>query len=214
MGYSRAGFEVVGVDIKPQPHYPFRFIQTDAVAYLGLFGREYDFIHASPPCQAYSITKHTHSNEYPELIDDIREFLLTTDATWVIENVVGAPMRNPLVLCGTMFDLKALDTDGTQLFLRRHRLFESNQLLLSPGPCQCAAWKRRGWLVGGVYGGGSSDRAHAKFVRRGGYTPRAAVRRELMDMDWSNQDELSEAIPPAYTEWIGRQLLATLERAA
>jgi DNA (cytosine-5)-methyltransferase 1 len=210
-GYARAGFDVVGVDIEPQPRYPFEFHQADAMTFP-LDG--FDAIHASPPCQAYSVTKHTHSNEYPELIDDMRPRLEGAGVPWVMENVVGAPMRNPFVLCGTMFDLTADDTDGSVLFLRRHRLFESSHLVFLPRPCRCAAWKRAGLRVGGVYGGGSSDREHAKFVRRGGYTPGASVRRALMDMDWTTQNQLSQAIPPAYTEHIGRQLLQAVSVAA
>jgi DNA (cytosine-5)-methyltransferase 1 len=200
MGYHRAGFEVVGVDIKPQPHYPFEFHQADALTFP-LDG--FDAIHASPPCQAYSVTKHTHDKEHPELVDPTRSRLESSGVPWIMENVVGAPLRNPLVLCGASFQLVADDLDGLRLFLRRHRLFESSHLLFAPGPCGCSRMKAAGYVVGGVYGGGSSDRTHAKYVRRGGYTPRASVRRELMGMDWTTQDELSLAIPPAYSYWLG-----------
>jgi DNA (cytosine-5)-methyltransferase 1 len=204
MGYHRAGFDVVGVDINPQPHYPFTFHQGDAMTYP-LDG--FDAIHASPPCQAYSVTRHSHGKAHPELIDDVRPRLDAIGVPWVMENVVGAPLRNPFELCGTMFDLVAEDADGSPLFLRRHRLFESGYLIFLPQPCRCVGWKARGWGIGGVYGGGSSDRTHAKNVRRGGYTPGVGVRRSLMGIDWTTQDELSQAIPPAYTEWIGAQLL-------
>lgn len=210
MGYHRAGFDVVGVDINPQPHYPFEFHQGDAMTWP-LDG--FDAIHASPPCQAYSVTRHSHRKEHPELIDDVRPRLEFAGVPWVMENVVGAPLRNPFVLCGTMFDLRADDPTGP-LFLRRHRLFEASHLVFLPRPCRCVEWKRAGLGVGGVYGGGSSDRAHAKNVRRGGYTPGANVRRALMDIDWTTQDELSQAIPPAYTEWIGAQLLRVIGAAA
>lgn len=202
-GYARVGFDVTGVDIERQPHYPFTFHQADAMTFP-LAG--FDAIHASPPCQAYSVTKHTHGKSHPDLLAPTRERLVRSGVPWVIENVVGAPMRDPLMLCGTMFDLTAVDHDGTVLFLRRHRLFESSELLFAPGPCRCSEFKARGWKVGGVYGGGSQDRQHAQFVRRGGYTPKAPVRRSLMGMSWTTQDELSQAIPPAYTEWIGAQL--------
>lgn len=214
-GYARAGFQVTGVDIERQPHYPFRFFQADAMTFP-LDG--FDAIHASPPCQAYSVTKHTHDKQHPDLLGPTRDRLVQSGVPWIIENVVGAPMRDPLMLCGTMFDLTAVDDDGTTLFLRRHRLFESSELLFAPGPCRCPEFKARGWRVGGVYGGGSSDRAHAQFVRRGGYTPRGHVRRALMGMDWTTQDELSQAIPPVYTEWLGMQLMRAatmrMERAA
>jgi DNA (cytosine-5)-methyltransferase 1 len=220
MGYHRAGFDVVGVDIKPQPHYPFKFIQADALEFMRDYLvhdvtrlDDFDAIHASPPCQAYSVTRHAHRKEHPELVDDVRPLLERARVPWVMENVVGAPLQNPFVLCGTMFDLKADDPTGP-LFLRRHRLFESSHLVFLPRPCECAAWKRAGLGIGGVYSGGSSDRTHAKLVRHGGYTPAASVRRELMGIDWTNQDELSQAIPPAYTEWIGTQLARALSFAA
>lgn len=209
MGYYRAGFDVVGVDIKPQRHYPFEFHQADAMTYP-LDG--FDAIHASPPCQTYSITKHTHSKEYPDLVDATRDRLIEPGVPWVMENVIGAPMPNALVLCGTMFALTADDLDDTPLFLRRHRLFETSHLVFGPGPCRCAAMKGAGWHVGGVYGGGAHDRAWAREHRKGGYTPHVSVRRSLMGIDWMPEKPLNEAIPPAYTEWIGRQLLAAIER--
>lgn len=212
VGYSRAGFEVVGVDLNPMPHYPFEFHQADALTYLAEHGQEFDAIHASPPCQAYSVTKHSHSIAYPELIEPVRDLLIEFGVPWVIENVVGAPLISPLVLCGTMFDLTAYDpvTELT-LELRRHRLFESTANLAAPKPCHHGVHQ-----VGGVYGGGSSKRSADRTdwpkgkPGRGGYTPRAAVRQTLMGIDWMNRDELSESIPPAYTEHIGRQLIEAL----
>lgn len=213
MGYARAGFEVVGVDIEPQKNYPFEFIQGDALdpAWLSYDdrGSHFDAIHASPPCQAYSITKHSHSKEHPELVDPVREALRSTGLPYVIENVVGAPLLSPITLCGAAFDLKAIDTDGRPLVLKRHRLFESNLMLLAPA-CRCKEFRDLGVKIGGVYGGGSVDRAHAENVRRGGYTPAGDVRRALMGMEWTTINELSQAIPPAYTEFIGQQLLQHL----
>ena len=205
MGYHRAGFDVFGVDVKPMKRFPFEFVQADAMTYP-LDG--FDVIHASPPCQAYSITRHSHGKEHPELVEPIRAALKASGKPYVIENVVGAPLHNPITLCGTMFGLTARDTDATALFLRRHRLFESSEFITPNGACRCAEFKAAGWGVGGVYGGGSSDRNHAREVRRGGYTPHNTVRRELMGIDWMTQDQLSQAIPPAYTEHIGAQLLA------
>jgi DNA (cytosine-5)-methyltransferase 1 len=118
-------------------------------------------------------------------------------------------MEQAVTLCGTMFGLTATDHDDTPLVLRRHRLFESNLLLVPPGPCQ--HWKYADHSVGGVYGGGSSDRRYAKELRRGGYTPKAEIRRELMGIDWMTQDDLSQAIPPAYTEFLGEQIITHLE---
>ena len=129
MGYSRAGFEVVGVDIAPQKHYPFEFHQADALEYLAQHGAEFDAIHASPPCQRYSAITHAKrtENNYPDLIPSTREALIKCDRPYVIENVPRAPLINPLILCGTMFDLHVI----------RHRLFEmSNSIYFSP-PCQC-----------------------------------------------------------------------------
>jgi len=211
MGYHRAGFEVEGLDLNNQRHYPFAFTQADALKYLreSWLVFNFDAIHASPPCQSYSITKHTHSVEYPDLMEPVRELLEATRLPYVIENVPGAPMHNPVTLCGTMFGLTATDTDGTKLHLKRHRLFESNIPLGDPPPCRCKEMKREGWLIGGVYGGGSPTR-EAAAIRKGGYTPPIPVRRELMQMDWGTIKQLSEAIPPAYTEWVGKRLIEHL----
>lgn len=214
VGYHRAGFDVHGVDLEPHPHYPYDITVDDAMAVLASDVIDgYDVIHASPPCQAYSVTKHTHSVEHADLYQPVKDALTAwaarTGGLWVIANVPGVPMPDYLTLCGSMFDLRATDDDGTPLVLRRHRLFESNAMLLAPGPC-----RHDGTQVGGVYGGGSSDRRHAKEVRRGGYTPKVHVRRELMGIDWMNGDDLSQAIPPAYTEHIGRQLLEHVRAAA
>ena len=211
MGYHQAGFDVVGIDLNKQRHYPFEFHQADALEYLAeswnVFA--FDAIHASPPCQSYSITKHTHKVEYPDLMEPVRELLERIGLPYVIENVPGAPMHNPITLCGTMFNLAATDTDGSKLHLKRHRLFESNVPLSAPCPCRCKEMKREGWLIGGVYGGGSPTR-EAAAIRKGGYTPSIPVRRELMQMDWGTIRQLSEAIPPAYTYWVGRQLIGSL----
>lgn len=237
MGYSRAGFDVYGVDLfgyvdkdgkrrgYTRARYPFASHQGDAVLSLVrlLSGERVEFtrkdgtatplglsdfaaVAASPPCQAYSITKHSHSNEHPDLVQP--------GLPYVMENVPGAPLDNPLTLCGAEFNLIAEDGDGRRLHLKRHRLFESNVFLYGNGGCQCAAFKRRGIGVGGAYGGGSVDRQHAKEVRRGGYTPAKEVREALLGIDWMTQNGLSQSIPPAYTEWIGTQLLDRLQAAA
>lgn len=215
VGYARAGFEVVGVDLKKQRRYPFEFIQADAMTYP-LEG--FDAIHASPPCQHYSIATAGAGEgvreKHPALIEPIRERLVASGLPYVIENVVLAPLVDPITVCGTMFGLTSIDTDGQQLFLRRHRLFESS-VVLRHGTCRCVEWKKRGWWIGGVYGGGRSKRWEARYVRRGGYTPHVDKRRELMAIDWMTMAELNEAIPPAYTEYVGLQLrLALLEQAA
>lgn len=237
-GYNRAGFDVYGVDLfedYSQKRYPFPSHKGDAILALArlLAGEALPFISprgmdvvehlglvdfvakaASPPCQAYSITKHSHSNEHPDLIGPVRYLLRQTGLPYVMENVPGAPLDNPLTLCGTEFDLMAEDADGRPLHLKRHRLFESNVFLIGNGGCRCREFKRRGIGVGGVYGGGSVDRTHAKEVRRGGYTPGKSVREALIGADWMTLHGLSQSIPPAYTEHIGAQLLAHLRAEA
>lgn len=230
VGYHRAGFEVVGVDIKPQPRYPFEFIQADALAFLravidyrrkvgrtgGFIGwlQDYDAIHASPPCQAYSITKHAHKREHPDLVPDTLALLRASGLPWVCENVVGAPLPDAVTLCGSMFDLTAWDHYiGQRVQLKRHRLFQSSEFILAPGPCR----HQRGVRVGGVYGGAwSKNRTLDPTVKRtGGYAPPDDdVQRELMGIDWMTRQQLNQAIPPAYTEHIGRALLQALEAAA
>ena len=129
MGYYRAGFDdITGVDNKPMPRYPFRFIQADALEYLAEHGHEYDVIHASPPCQRYTRAQNASKNSgaHPDLIEPIRNLLMLTKKLYVIENVIGAPLIDPKVLCGLSFGLR----------VRRHRLFETNFFFLVP-PDQC-----------------------------------------------------------------------------
>jgi DNA (cytosine-5)-methyltransferase 1 len=193
MGYHRAGFDVFGVDNRPQPRYPFEFVQADATTYpLGGF----DAIHASPPCQSYSVTASLHTVTYPRLIEPVRERLRSAGLPYVIENVPGAPLLNPMRLCGSSFGLG----------VRRHRLFETSFTVgfvppcahyLQPAPVDVTGTgaSRLGKRLDG--GGGNSRKprnlAHA---------------REAMGIDWMNRVELAESIPPAYTEYIGAQLLA------
>lgn len=170
-------------------------------------------IHASPPCQAYSIaTTGTPGarSRHPRLIEPTREALQATGLPYVIENVVGAPLVEPMLLCGSMFEMTAVDDDGTVLRLERHRLFESNILLYPPDVCR----HDKSIPVGGVYGGGRSNRWEAKNIRRGGYTPAKHVRAALIGADWMTLHGLSQSIPPAYTEWIGGQLIDHIGRAA
>jgi DNA (cytosine-5)-methyltransferase 1 len=203
-GYHQAGFDVTGVDIKPQPHFPFKFIQADAMTFP-LDG--YDVIHASPPCQAYSVLRRPHSNKnYPDLIPEIRQRLITSGKPWVIENVPGAPLKSPLILCGSMFDLKA-----GERYLRRHRLFEMSQVIYPPTKCT-----HKGEAIG-VYGHGGNavrwtsangiDKGRYPNGRKGGYQGTTAEKREAMAIDWMTDREISQAIPPAYTKFIGEQLI-------
>jgi len=202
---------VTGVDHEKARgrHYPGTFVHADALDYLAEHGHEYDAIHASPPCQAYSITRHSHKVEHPALLEPTRDLLATLDVPWVIENVPGAPLDHPITLCGAYFNRVAVDEDGTRLVLRRHRLFESN-VWVWPTPCYCIAYRNLGFKVAGSYGGGSQTRAKAK-VRRGGYTPGKDTRAVLLGiafpMTWQG---LADAIPPVYTQHIGDALLAAL----
>jgi DNA (cytosine-5)-methyltransferase 1 len=205
VGYHRAGFDVVGVDHKPMPRYPFEFIQGDALEYLAEHGSEYDAIHASPPCQRYSVgTKSIpgRSESHPDLVPQTRELLEAVGKPWVIENVVGAPLRFPLKLCGSMFGL----------LVERHRLFESSELLLSPGRC------RHHLFVGNYPCGRSSGTARAgersKVVHVYGQGCSRGDRglwQRAMGINWMTMREMAQAIPPVYTEWIGKQLIRTLE---
>ena len=197
MGYHRAGFEVVGVDIEPQPNNPHTFIQADAIEYLAAHGHEYDAIHASPPCQHYSSTRNLHNVEYPDLIDKLREVLEFMGVFYVIENVPGAPLIAPHQLCGSMFGLR----------VRRHRLFE----VVFPADFmwpQCNH-AEQGPIVT-VAGGGPNP---ASFNRPSGGGPHRkpkdiADAKDAMGIDWPmTRAEINEAIPPAYTQWIGERML-------
>jgi DNA (cytosine-5)-methyltransferase 1 len=191
-GYVMAGYEVVGVDLNPQPNYPFHFLQADALRSLcdnGLL-REFDAIHASPPCQGYSAMSNCRPGvaaKYPRLIEPVRLALEQIGLPYVIENVPGAPLIDPVVLCGQMFGLE----------LYRHRLFESNVPLKAPEhPAHVIPASKAGhWKPGTIM----SVAGHAAPI---------AHARKIMGIDWCSRDELAEAIPPAYTEWIGRQLCA------
>ena len=194
MGYHRAGFEVVGVDINPQPRYPFEFIQADAMTFP-LDG--FDVIHASPPCQAFSSMKFMHNAKaHFDLLTPTLARFDGIDVPWVVENVSGAPMRSAVRLCGTVF---GLGTDDAELW--RHRLFESSTPMLSP-PC---AHGRKSRVIG-VYGGHGRDRR--RKVNTQDFS--TEERRRAMGIDWMSGAELSQAIPPAYTEWIGQRLLEAI----
>lgn len=198
MGYHRAGFEVVGVDIKPQPHYPFSFIQEDALTVLRRVLSGVDkpnAIAASPPCQAYSKLRVLHKNNHPELIEPTRKLLLESGLPYIMENVEGAPMPNAITLCGSMFDLNVDEYE-----LRRHRLFESNCMLLQP---HCQHDK----IAIGVFGHGSNKSRKNKDGKWRGLQADKRQAAAVMDIDWMTRDELSQAIPPAYTEYLGRQLM-------
>lgn len=200
MGYHRAGFEVIGVDLNKQKRYPFEFVQADAIEYGYEHGGEFDAIHASPPCQKYSsITKCSPiKKDHPDLVPPTRLMLQCKMIPWVIENVPLAPLRDPIVLCGSMFGL----------LVKKHRLFESSEDLGHPPFCD--HWKFKGDFPSGrswgtkragerstvvhVYGKGCSRGTHDLWKR-------------AMGIDWMTMGEMAQAIPPAYTEWIGRRLI-------
>lgn len=199
MGYHRAGFDVVGVDIEPQPRYPFHFIQADAMNYAI---SSFDLVHASPPCQPYSATKslpRRDPSRYPDLVAPLRDRLIRAGVRYVIENTPQAPLINPVKLCGTMFGLRT----------RRHRLFETWPALYLTPPCNhnhrtAATTTRRA----GYY---TSD-PQANMVTVAGHLFSLHAGSIALDIDWMRHTELRQAIPPAYTEYIGRAIIQALTR--
>lgn len=203
VGYARAGFtDIVGIDIKPMPHYPFEFLQMDAIRALDAWDDQFDAIHASPPCQAFSDMKWMgNARKHEDLLTPTRERLDRIGVPYVIENVEGAPMPRAVRLCGTSFGLGSEFGRG-ELELHRHRLFELNWPLLVP-PCA-----HTGRMVVGFYGD------HARVRRRSaeggdivGTAEKLRLVKEAMGIDWMTWQEANQAIPPAYTEYIGRALL-------
>lgn len=197
MGYHRAGFDVVGVDIDPQPNYPFQFHQADATTYP-LEG--FDALHASPPCQDHSMSRNSaglHGTGW--MLAHTLDRFRAQSRPWVIENVVGAPLPSAIELCGASFGLGASGLD-----LPRHRRFELSFPMLAP-PCQ----HRRGKTLG-VYGNGTNKWHRTKLGRN----LTIGELREAMGIDWTTRPELSQAIPPAFTEYIGTELLAHLSIGA
>lgn len=196
-GYHEAGFEVVGVDIEPQPNYPFEFHQGDALEYLALHGHEFDAIHASPPCQEYSVTSSLKTKQYPTLIEPVRELLVKSRKPYIIENVPGAPLINPLMLCGTMFGLRVI----------RHRYFENN-IDLHFAPFACNHWGKTQPRNDKRTVKGAATLKHYSFITVVGHDFRKEDASIAMGINWMTSAELAEAIPPAYTKYIGGFLLA------
>jgi DNA (cytosine-5)-methyltransferase 1 len=214
MGYYRAGFEVTGVDNQPQKRYPFRFILADAIQYLGWLIKtgeieEYDAVAASWPCQRWSeLTPSAHKDKHPDLIKPGRELMIATKKPYIIENVEGArgELINPVMLCGSMFGLP----------IWRHRYFENNfGLFLSPAGCNHD-------FVPVVVSGVSrrtqpiliSGRGMRQVEGRRRKEDTAEIKRQAMETPWMVEVEVTQAVPPAYTEWIGRQLIEHLEANA
>jgi len=190
MGYKNAGFEVVGVDIEPQPNYPFEFVQADALEYLENHGHEFDLIHASPPCQGYShLTPKDHKDNHEKLIDKLRVLLKQIGKPYIIENVAGAKheLENPIMLCGSMFNLRC----------QRHRFFETSFALDVEMKCDHSEIPL---LVT------TASKASRELRQKLGMKPKTVKNAPLAyGIDWMNFDGLKECIPPAYTEWIGRR---------
>jgi len=202
MGYWRAGFtEIVGVDIRPQKRYPFKFVLGDALDYVAAHGHEFDFIHASPPCQEYSALKTVKRKTYADLVAPTRRALLATGKPYAIENVVGAPLINPLMLCGSMFGLR----------VQRHRLFETNPLITF-SPFSCQHWGRASGMRPDKHGHRPRRTlSNFAFLTICGFDFLAEEGRKAMGIDWMVKSELSQAIPPAYTEWLGRMILGIIK---
>lgn len=204
-GYRRAGFIVVGVDIAQQVRYPFPFYKGDALEYLEAHGHKYDAIHASPPCQSYLNLgavnrKMGRAYVYPDMVAATRA-LMPAGTPWVIENVPGAPLINSIRVCGTGLDLP----------LRRHRMFESN-VTLKGVPCEHERFTEKkywtGWRPNGEH---RLSTVVQVYGNAGGREHWPAA----MGIGWMTPREMCEAIPPSYTDFIGRQLLEHLaERAA
>lgn len=193
VGLAAAGYDVVGVDIKPQPRYPFRFVLADALK-LPLDIRQFDFIWASPPCQRFCrLRTREDLSSYPDLIEPVRAMLIATGKPFVIENVPEAPIRRDLMLCANMFGLRAY----------RHRHFECSFPIAQPAhPEHAVRVNRRGenrrqhWANGGFM---------TITGDVGVYCGPGA-----MGIDWMSGAEMSEAIPPAYAEYIGRVAIGAL----
>lgn len=201
-GYQRAGFYVMGIDNRPQPHYcGDEFHQADAFEYCRKYGREFDAIHASPPCQAYTgvqalgKARNGGYREHPDLIDPVRRMLIETGKPFIIENVPQSPINAVLIMCGTMFDLKVY----------RHRYFETNVMMFQPQhfphhdqtPTPGLGLSPKGFIS--VCGSGGVKGMNAKQI--------VETWSSSMGIDWMDRRELAQAIPPAFTEFIGKQMM-------
>ena len=204
-GYWQAGFDVFGVDLWPQKRYPFDWVQMDWAEFMATRFDPADWaaIHASPPCLAYVDEAHKYRTNHPDLIGPVREALIATGLPWVIENVDTAPLRNPMKLCGTMFD-------GVRVI--RHRMFESNIYMEGPPhprgkhPPVYTYDKRRG--------GNERDEWTDYVTVTGGGNCSIDAARDAMGIRWATIRELTQSIPPAYTQYVGEKLLAAMDSRA
>jgi DNA (cytosine-5)-methyltransferase 1 len=221
VGYQRAGWHVTAVDLDRAAlarNPADETIVYDALDFLDVYGSGFDAVHASFPCQHWAANgANSAADKWPDLITPGRALLDATGLPWVMENVPKAPLRCDLILCGQMFGLTAVDTDGTLLHLDRHRVFESNVPLSLPAGASPVSPHRCGPRLGvqwaGVYGGARKDKTEAREVRKGGYVPPDAdvQSRLLGGVDWMTGKGRRECIPPVYAEHVGRQLLAVVE---
>jgi len=213
MGYSRAGFDVVGVDINSQPNYPFEFVQEDALWFLQQLlyddahgnPNPFDAIHASPPCQAFTAYRrkgHGVGDASPNLVEPTRALLRQTGLPYVIENVEGSPVRGDLMLCGTMFSEPYPFSATPTVAVQRHRKFEANWNVEPP------MWPCRHKLNAPRFPASTNrPKGSRRTIAIGQWNTPLARQQEAMGFDWMTLEELSEAIPPAYTEFIGEQLV-------
>lgn len=217
MGYSAAGFDVEGVDDAPArlSRYPFQRNQGDALEFLEAHGHEYDVIHASPPCTGYSrgtAALPDRLERYDRLIPAVRDLLKASGKPFVIENVEDArgELQSPVTLCWTHFYAPGsiIDDDGTLLWMRRHRVFESNVPLMT---LQCEHPSRSsGIQCAGAYGGARRCKVEAKTIRRGGYVPSYPMMQQLLRTPWMSEKGCQLSIPPAYSQFIGHQIMDTI----
>lgn len=203
-GYVRAGFDVFGIDTAKQTRYPHEFLQVDALDFLAeVSPGDFDLIHASPPCKSENPLRHLHDVEHPDLLTPTLAMLRAGTTPWIVENVEATDkMPGALVLCGEAFGLGAVCRDGVYRPLKRHRLFESSLPLMSSG-CACS-----GRQPVGIYGHGGGG----QMTR--GYKATLADARASMGIDWMSRRGISQAIPPAYTEYLGEQAIDLIRVAA
>jgi DNA (cytosine-5)-methyltransferase 1 len=194
-GLADAGFDVTGVDLALQPRYPYPFIQADALTLSLDFLRQFALVWASWPCQAFTSLRQVTGKTYPDLITPGRALLCAAGRPYIMENVPGAPLHSPILLCGQMFGLKVY----------RHRLFESNYLLLAPSHVPHRDRTPRA---------GRAVTSPKGFITVAGHIGLTAYARAAMGIDWMTRDELAQAIPPAYSAYLGRQLLRACADAA
>lgn len=227
MGYHRAGFEVIGVDLNPMPRYPFMFVQANALNVLdtlilggttndarlddvidwGYRRASFAAVHASPPCQRFSSISRCRpglAEKYPNLIGPVRERLQVIDLPYIIENVPGAPLIEPVTLCGSQFNRCVTWPPHGDLMLRRHRNFEANFSIADAGAHDHSLLSMPVMGHGEPPGRRSRLKASGRPTTCCGYLKAAS---EVMGIDWMNRDEIAESIPPDYTEYIGGQLM-------